>query len=172
MTVTEQDIRALTPHNRIVWRRPPGRPVEMGLYVDDYGGLCTDAGHTIRYPDDSVVASARDRIVRIIPPAFVPRAGMVIGNPDHTGHRLVRFEDATWLGAAPDRLEGWYWFSDDDARTLIEDHGWEVMGDLSAPGEVTDAEVEAFRVWLDSNLDITDEVIRSGLEAARRARNG
>lgn len=170
MAVTEQDIRALTPHHRIVWHNPPGEPVEMGLYVNEDGFLCTDVGRIVRYKYN-VAASVRDRIVRIIPPPFVPRVGLVIGKPGVDPHRLVRFDDGTWLGRADEILEFGYWFTDIDARTLIENHGWQVMGDLSAPSEVTDAEVEAFRVWLDSNLDIPDEVIRSGLKAARAARN-
>lgn len=170
MAVTEQDIRALTPHHRIVWHNPPGEPVEMGLYVNEDGFLCTDVGRIVRYKYN-VAASARDRIVRIIPPAFVPRVGLVIGKPGHRERRLVRVDD-DWLGSAPEISAAAHWFTEFDARELVEEHGWEVVGDLSAPGEVTDAEVEAFRVWLDSNLDITDEVIRSGLQAARAARNG
>jgi hypothetical protein len=135
-TITEQDIKALTPEHRIVWHQPPGQPVEMGLYVDEDGFLCTDVGHGVRSKNGLVPSFACDRIVQIIPPAFVPRVGMVIGHPDRRGRRLTRVDDADvpWLGHAPEISSAAHWFGDINARRLIENHGWVVMGDLSAPG--------------------------------------
>jgi hypothetical protein len=137
-TTTEQDIKNLTPEHRIVWHAPPGQPVEMGLWVDVEGFLYTDVGHLVRHRNGDAMPSALRHTVRIIPPPFVPRVGMVIGKPGVDPQRLVRFEDATWLGRADDILEFGYWFTDTDARTLIENHGWEVMGDLAAPEEEAD----------------------------------
>lgn len=143
-TITEQDIKALTPQHRIVWHQPPGQPVEMGLYVDEVGALTTDSGTTVRRGDGSVPLHALG-IVRIIPPAFTPRRGLVIGHPNERYRRLVHTgaDISPWLGYAPEFGDHSDWYTNDGARNLIENHGWEVVDDLAAPGEVTDAEVKA-----------------------------
>jgi len=69
----------------------------------------------------------------VTPRAFVPRVGMVIGKPDDDARRLVCVDDNDWLGYAPELSSAAHWFTDPRARTLIENHGWEVMGDLAAP---------------------------------------
>lgn len=82
-----------------------------------------------------------------VEPAFTPRVGMVIGKPGSTTCRLVCVDgsDEPWLGDAPELDPYRYWFSNADARTLVEDHGWEVMGDLTPPGEGGDAERDEAR---------------------------
>lgn len=185
VTITEQDIRALTPEHRIMWHRPPGQSVEMGLYVDEDGFLCTDAGHFVRHKDGFTPPDALRYIVRIIPPAFVPRVGLMIGKPGDPSRRLVHTGgdagDAgyPWLGFAPELDEDAQWFADDEARGLIENHGWEVMGDLAAPGEVTDVEVEAAAMVLAARSGADPDTWSAWkgyalnvLEAAREVRNG
>lgn len=140
MTVTVQDIQALTPEHRIVWKHPDApREVELGLY-EDGGLLSTDAGHIVRYSDGGVTTLALENIVQIIPPAFVPRVGMVIMKPDSPERVLVCVEKGDWLGYAPELHEGAHWFTDAGARDLIENHGWEVVGDPSV--EETHAEFD------------------------------
>lgn len=176
MTITEQDIKALTPQHRIVWHNPPGQPVEMGLHVDEFGDLWTDAGHIARYRDGLVPSLALESIVRIIEPAFTPRVGTVIGHPGIVLRRLVRFGDDEWLGCAPEFSDGADWFADIDARDLIENYGWKVMGDLAAQGGVTHAEVKAAAQALMEHPGVRQNVwhtvARAALEAAREARNG
>jgi hypothetical protein len=73
MTITEQDIKNLTPEHRVVWKDPNApREVEMGLWVDKFGRLWTDAGHVMRWGDGGVPAFALDHIVRIIEPTLTP----------------------------------------------------------------------------------------------------
>lgn len=144
MSITKEQVKALTPEHRVVWKHPDApREVETGLWVDMYGSLRMDVGDVVRWVDGGVPAHVLLRIVRIIPPAFTPRVGMVIGKPDVVLRRLVCFRDDEWLGCAPEISEHGYWFTDVDAHDLIENHGWEVMGDLAAPDEVTDADKEA-----------------------------
>lgn len=139
MSVTAEQIKALTPQHRIVWHEPPGQPVELGLYVEDEDGfLCTDVGHLVRYQDGSVATLARSRIVKIIDPPFTPKRGMVIGHPNDTSDRLVFLDDVegisvTWLGRATEISGSRNWFTTDQARDLISNHGWVVVGDLSKP---------------------------------------
>lgn len=177
MSITEQDIKALTPQHRIVWHQPPGQPVEMGLYEDDSGSLYTDAGHLVLWHGGGM--GMPGSIVRIIPPAFVPRVGMVIGHPDRVGRRLIHTDYAVtpWLGYAPEISSGAHWFTSDKARDLIENHGWEVMDDLAAPGEVSDEQVEAAARALAKLHGFAHKhsawiaEARAALEAAREVRN-
>jgi hypothetical protein len=175
MTITEQDIKNLTPAHRIVWHQPPGQPVEMGLYVNGRGDVCTDAGHLVRYGDGSTLVISLSRIVRVIPPAFVPRVGLVIGKPDFTDSMLVCVEEGAWLGYAPELDADTHWFTDDAARDLVENYGWKVMGDLAAQGEVTHAEVKAAAQALMEHPGVRQNVwhtvARAALEASREARN-
>ena len=135
VNITEKDIKNLTPEHRIVWHEPPGQAVEMGLYVDEGGHLCTDMGHLVRYTNGAGTPFARTRIVRIIPPPFTPRRGMVIGKPGHPLRRLVRIRDVAsareWLGYAPELDGDRHWFTTVQARDLIESHGWRIMDDLT-----------------------------------------
>lgn len=179
MSVTEEQIKALTPQHRIVWHLPPGQPVEMGLYEGSRGGLYTDAGHLLLWRDGGT--GRPGSIVRIIPPAFVPRVGMVIGHPNIGGRRLIHTGDDTdtpWLGYAPEVNRFAPWFTSDEARDLIESHDWEVMGDLAAPGEVTDKQVEAAARALAGHFgaggdgwSVWADEARAALEAAREVRN-
>lgn len=131
MSITEQDIKALTPEHRIVWKEPEGpREVEMGLWLDN-GDLRTDAGLVVRWKGGESEVYVRSRIVRIIEPAFVPRRGLVIGKPGYPGSRLVCTDETYWLGFAPAIDYATHWFTNDEARDLIEDHGWKVVDDLT-----------------------------------------
>src|SRR5690606_4511714 len=114
------------PQQRIVWHSPPGQPVELGLYVKGRGDLWTDTGHAIRYTDGTALASVLPLIVQIIPPAFVPRVGMVIGEPNFPESMLVCVEEGDWLGYAPGIDAAEHWHTDAQARDLIENHGWKV----------------------------------------------
>lgn len=132
MTITEQDIQNLTPEHRIVWRcLDAPREVELGLWEDKQGRLCTDAGHIMRWGDYAVPAVALARTVRIIEPALTPRRGLVIGHPGDFLRRLVCVGDDEWLGWAPEIDDGSTWFGDAEARDLIENHGWQIVDDLT-----------------------------------------
>lgn len=128
MTVTEAQIEALTPDDRIVWkeRRSP-RGVEMGLHLDD-GDLVTDMKHVVRWKDGDMPEFVSERIVRILPRAFEPRRGLVIGDPDDVIARLVCLGPDTWVGRVE---QGTHWYEDADAHNLIENHGWRVMDVLT-----------------------------------------
>ncbi len=177
-SVTEQDIKNLTPQHRIVWHSPPGQPVEMGLYADGRGGLWADTGRAIRHGDGNASSSVLPLIVRIIPPAFVPRVGLAIGKPGTPERMLLCVKEGDWIGHAPEISSAAHWFGDTNARSLIENHGWKVMGDPPAPGEVTNAEVEAAAKVLAEHFESGGDgwsawanEARAALEAARGARN-
>lgn len=132
MSVTKEQIKALTPEDRIVWKEPGGpREVELGLFVDEEGWLVTDMGDVIRRASGSVTDHALRRIARIIPPTFVPRVGMVMGKPGSPSQQLVCFGGGFWLGFAPEINADVHWFTDFEARSLIENHGWKVVDDLT-----------------------------------------
>lgn len=123
------DVRGLTPEHRVVWKFPGApREVEMGLWEDRDGCLRTDVGDYLRHASGDAVYLTHERIVRVIDPPFTPRVGMVIGRPSRIGERLVRMRDATWLGSSSSSNA--CWFTDDEARILVEDCGWKVVDDL------------------------------------------
>lgn len=131
MSITEKDIKRLTPEHRVVWKeREAPREVELGLWEDRAGHLRTDAGQLVRWADGEMFALALP-IVRIIEPAFVPRRGLVIGHPDNVLRRLVCAGDDEWLGWAPEIDDGSRWFDDIEAHALIEGYGWKVVDDLT-----------------------------------------
>ena len=155
-TITEQDIKALTPEHRIVWHSPPGQPVEMGLYADGVV-LYTDVGDALCYKNGTVPSLVRSRIVRIIPPAFVPRDGMVIGKPYYGYKRMVRIE-GDWLGDATELGADAGWFTDTDARDLIENHGWAT----STPGDYVQNAAEFDRWLAEVKAEAWDEGYKNG----------
>lgn len=164
MSITEQDIKNLTPEHRVVWKEPGApREVELGLWVDEEGHLHTDMGLVVRWEDGDVSESALRCIVRIIEPALTPRRGMVIGqaDPESRRRRLVHVggSDYPWLGYAPEVDGVCHWWTDAEARDLIENHGWKVVDDLTKGLAMTDArealvEAEAIASELEAHANI------------------